>query len=152
MGKTFIPKKKHDEGLHLVRQKLWIEKHFPCFACSVSQGTLECLAEITPCSECDTYKIRLRLKKGGVPSARIVDPIIEPESAIHMYSNGNLCLYDHREQPWKFGDNIHEKIIPWVAEWLVFDELYRLTGKWMGPEAAHGSSEKLPQGGARKVN
>jgi len=37
-------------------------------------------------------------------------------------------------------DNIHEKIIPWIAEWLVFYELYRICGKWLGPEAPHGGN------------
>jgi hypothetical protein len=62
-----------------------------------------------------------------------------------MYSSGDLCLYDFREQPWMATDNLHEKIIPWVAEWLVYYELFLLTGKWLGPEAPHGGDIKSPQ-------
>ena len=59
-----------------------------------------------------------------------------------MYRDGTLCLYDFRVQPWSSWDNIHEKIIPWTAEWLVFYELYLMCGKWLGPEAPHGDGEK----------
>lgn len=62
-----------------------------------------------------------------------------------MYGDGRLCLYDYREQPWRDGDNIHEKIIPWTAEWLVFYELYLIRGKWLGPEAVHGAEGKTQE-------
>jgi hypothetical protein len=42
-------------------------------------------------------------------------------------------------------DFIHEKIIPWTAEWLVYYEIFKRTGQWIGPEAPHGSEEKEPQ-------
>ena len=62
-----------------------------------------------------------------------------------MYANGTLCLYKPTDDPWKPSDNIHEKIIPWTAEWLVFYELYLMCGKWLGPEAPHVALEKNPQ-------
>jgi hypothetical protein len=40
---------------------------------------------------------------------------------------------------------IHETIIPWTAEWLVFYELWKISGKWMGPAALHGTDEKIPE-------
>lgn len=42
-------------------------------------------------------------------------------------------------------DNLHDKIIPWTAEWLVYYELFKLDGKWLGPEAPHGLAAKKPQ-------
>lgn len=145
--KRFIPIKGQDPWLHLVRQKSLVERNFPCFSCtlSVHPSELVCTGEIQPCPECDTYKVQITLTKGGVPRVRIVSPRIEPRAAIHMYSNGTLCLYDHREQPWKVDDNLHEKIIPWTAEWLVYYELFKLDGKWLGPEAPHRNSPKRPQ-------
>jgi hypothetical protein len=145
--KKFIPIKKHDPWLHLVRQKVLVEKHFPCFACAlqVRPGVLDCTGEIQPCPECDTYKVHISLTKDGVPRVKIMSPIIQPRAAIHMYSNGTLCLYDHRDQPWMVDDNLYEKIIPWTAEWLVYYELFKLDGKWLGPEAPHGNAPKKPQ-------
>lgn len=76
---------------------------------------------------------------------RIKEPEIAPSASIHMYGDGTLCLYKPKDDPWKPSDNIHEKIIPWTAEWLVFYELYLMCGKWLGPEAEHGTAEKRPQ-------
>ena len=73
------------------------------------------------------------------------EPQISPSASRHMYGNGALCLYKPTEHPWKSSDNIHEKIIPWTAEWLVFYELYLMCGKWLGPEAEHGIVEKMQQ-------
>jgi hypothetical protein len=145
--KMFIPIKKHDSWRHLVFQKTLVERHFPCFSCSLkaNPSVLECVGEIQPCPECDKYKVQINLNKGGVPRVRIVSPTIQPRASIHIYSNGTLCLYDHREQPWMVDDNVHEKIIPWTAEWLVYYELFKLDGKWLGPEAAHGNAPKEPQ-------
>src|SRR6476469_3557994 len=66
-------------------------------------------------------------------------------SAIHMYDNGVLCLYKTAETPLKLSDNIHEKIIPWTAEWFVFYELYLMCGKWLEPEAPHDVTGKAQQ-------
>jgi hypothetical protein len=59
-----------------------------------------------------------------------------------MYKEGNLCLYDWREMPWRTEMKIHETIIPWTAEWLVFYEIWKLTGSWLGAESSHGVGEK----------
>jgi hypothetical protein len=41
--------------------------------------------------------------------------------------------------------NIHETIIPWTAEWIVFYEIWRITGQWHGLAAPHGTGEKTPE-------
>jgi hypothetical protein len=131
------------EYRHFVIQKQLVERHFPCFRCTLRKNILECVGEIVPSAQCSTYQIGIRYRNDGIPEVRIRRP--EIPNRIHMYGNGNLCLYDYREQPWSAGDNIHEKIIPWTAEWLVFYELYLICGKWLGPEAAHGVREKKPE-------
>jgi hypothetical protein len=128
-----------------VAQKILIEKHFPCFACRFSNRRLECIGEITPSDGCDTYGIAISYQCGGVPQVTIKNPRIIPSAKIHMYRNGTLCLYFPPQDPWKVTDNIHKKIIPWTAEWLVFYELFKRCGKWLGPEAPHHLGEKKDQ-------
>lgn len=128
-----------------VMQKALIEKHFPCFKCKHSHRLLECEGYITPSEDCATYRVAISYEQDGVPKVRIKDPQIIPSADIHMYGTGALCLYQPAEDPWKSSDNIHEKIIPWTAEWLVFYELYLMCGKWFGPEAAHGTRTKRQQ-------
>lgn len=142
---SYIPRTRHDPGKHLALQCVHMRKHFPCFKCSLMRGTLECIGEITPSDDCDTYRIRIRLRRRGTPEVRVLNPKIQQSSKIHMFSTEDLCLFDHREKPWMDRDNLHEKIVPWTAEWLVFYELYLLTGRWFGPEAPHGNTPKAVQ-------
>lgn len=128
-----------------VIQKALIEKHFPCFQCALSHRHLTCDGIITPSEDCATYRISISYRQDGVPKVRIKDPQIVPSHGIHMYNDGTLCLYQPSENPWKPSDNIHEKIIPWTAEWLVFYELHLMCGRWLGPEAKHHTVEKKPQ-------
>ncbi len=130
----------HDRGLdgrRFVIQRNLVEKFFPCFNCRSSHRLLKCEGLITPSIGCATYRIQISYAQAGIPEVRIKDPQITPSATIHMYRNGRLCLYNPEETPWKSSDNLHEKSIPWAAEWLVFYELYLLCGKWLGPEAPH---------------
>lgn len=111
------------------------------------KNILECTGEIKPSEHCATYVFEISYKNGGIPEVRIQRPVV-PQSVwgqVHIFPNGTLCLYDHREQPWLWTDNLHEKIIPWTAEWLVFYELFLMCNKWLGPEAPHGKDVKVPQ-------
>ena len=132
---------------HHVVQKHLVEKHFPCFRCRLHKGILTCVGDIIPSEHCDPYRIEIRLNQGDVPMVRILKPWIPPEihRRVHIYRNGTLCLYDPRERPWSNRDNLHETIIPWTAEWLVFYELFLTSGVWHGPEAPHGDQPKEPQ-------
>lgn len=143
-----IPWTSRDLGLEdrrFVMQKALVEKHFPCFKCQLLHRRLSCEGFITPSDDCSTYKVSISYKQNGVPRVRIREPRIEPSSDIHMYGDGSLCLFQPEETPWKVSNNIHDKIIPWTAEWLVFYELFLICGKWLGPEAPHNLNSKISQ-------
>lgn len=123
-------------------QPALVRKHFPLFDCCFSRRCVECEGVVTPSEGCASYRITISYPRGGIPRVKIKDPQIITSAAIHMYKDGTLCLYEPRETPWKSTNNLHETIIPWTAEWLVFYELYLMCGKWLGPEAPHRSSEK----------
>lgn len=115
-----------------------IKNNFDCFSCKVVGDTLICKGEIQPTMHSCIYSIKISYKVWGKPKVWIIDPVIEYNSDIHMFKDGNnLCLYYHIEHPWKDTYHIYDKIIPWTAEWLVFYELYLITGKWLGIERKH---------------
>ncbi len=146
MAKTpWISRDRGVDYRRFVIQKALIEKHFPCFKCKLSHRHLECEGFITPSEDCDTYRVAISYEQDGVPRVRIKEPHITPSASIHMYGTGALCLYQPADDPWKSSDNLHEKIIPWTAEWLVFYELYIVYGKWLGPEAKHRTEQKRQQ-------
>lgn len=127
---------------YLYRQKGHIENFYDCFECKIDGKTLYCYGKITPSDFSTTYKCRIKYKFGTVPEVTIMEPDIDYDFSAHMYKYKELCLYDPREQPWSREDLIADTIIPWLAEWLVYYELYQITGKWEGPEAPHSDVDK----------
>ena len=119
---------------HFLRQKSLIEQHFPCFECHLYGNRLSCKGKITPSEDCDQYLVRIRYDYEKVPRVEIIEPYIEPSSKIHIYGCGALCLYDPLQIPWRRSHNVHETIIPWTAEWLVYYELYLVCGKCSVPK------------------
>lgn len=141
----WISRNRSAEYGRFVLQKQLVEKYFPCFHCRFLNRRLTCKGQITPSEDCDTYTISISYPFEGVPRVWVTHPQVSPSTRTHVYRNGDLCLYEPRESPWGRLDNIHQKIIPWMAEWLVFYELYLISGKWLGPEAPHGAGGKLQQ-------
>jgi hypothetical protein len=139
----WIKRNRAAEYRHFLGQKALVERHFPCFTCQLYRNRLTCKATICPSPDCDHYLVRIRYDYEKVPRVEILEPPIPSSPKIHMYGCGALCLYDPREMPWERMDNVHEKIIPWIAEWLVYYELYLIYGKWLGPEAPHGPNGKF---------
>lgn len=123
-------------------QILHVRKHFPVFKCSLNNGHLRCVGKMKPDVGCDEYTIRIEYHKRSIPKVYVDEPKITPSSKIHTYSDGRLCLYYPKENPWSKAYNLHETIIPWTAEWLVYYELFKIHKKWFGPEAPHLSSEE----------
>lgn len=71
------------------------------------------------------------------PEVKILSPqlITNPP---HTYENGSLCLYYPKEQPWSNQTcSLYSCIIPWVHEWIVFYEIFLITGEWEHPEVLH---------------
>lgn len=149
--RIWIPKDRGADRRRFFAQKALIEKFFPCFRCRY-QRRLECVGRITPSLHCQSYEILMRYHYGSVPTVWITDPPISPSPGIHMYGDRSLCLYFPEDERWKISDDVHKKIVPWIAEWLVFYELYLLTGEWLGPAAPHAPPMKNPETVATSAN
>lgn len=132
--------------MHFRLEKGRIEKHFPFLACKYRRNCLNCRGQLLPADGCVVYSIQIHYAFGGVPEVWVTDPKIEPSGEYHMYPAGNLCLYDPREMPWRPDMKIHETIIPWTAEWLLFYEIWKISGRWLGAEAIHNLGPKIAQG------
>lgn len=118
-------------------QKRLMGEYFPGFSCCYSKRCLTCVGSITPAEGCATYTVKIEYVAGHSPNVWVISPKIPFSNDIHLYRDGSLCLYYPEETPWNHTDNLHEKIVPWTAEWLVYYELYLLTGIWHGKSAPH---------------
>lgn len=90
------------------------------------------------------------------PMVLVMDPPLvrrstEPERPIpHLYARPrpdmppHLCLYWPPGREFDASMYLAESILPWAAEWLMYYELWHVTGEWVGPEAPHGSAQPTP--------
>lgn len=127
----------------LVVQGYAVRKSYPAFRVKVSGERLRCEGNVCPTSHSNKYRIRIDYHYGSSPRVRIVTPVVEPRPEIHMYRDGTLCLYDWREQPWLKSYRLHDTLMPWIAEWLLYYEAFLLTGRWLGPEAPHDGEKRI---------
>ncbi len=127
----------------LTVEKALLEKRYPTFRgnhIDRRTDTLTCVGSIQPTPHSDTYQLKLIYPVWGIPKMYVVTPQIEPSPTIHIYQQGHLCLYHPIETPWRDTHHLSDTIIPWTAEWLVFYELYKLYGIWLGKSYSHEST------------
>jgi hypothetical protein len=120
----------------VIEQSL-LRKHFPFLRSRISGLNLVSTGRLQPSPESPVYRIELTYKPPHSPQVRVIKPFITYDARIHMYKDDTLCLYDYRKQPWQQAWHIHETVIPWAAEWLLYYELFLETGKWLGKAAPH---------------
>ena len=122
----------------LHREKVLLEKYYTGFRYFLSRAKLRCLFSIPSPTSDIKYKIEVEYAPPHAPKVRVVDPPLELNQKTHAYSDESLCLFYPGDLNWSYGSHhLYDKIIPWTAEWIVFYELYQITGHWEGPEAPH---------------
>ena len=135
---VMIPPNNADHYRKVVSEQIMIREKFPFLRPTIRGLELLCRGRIQPTPESRSYRIEIRYLPWRSPEVRVIDPKMSYTPGAHMYRDDTLCLYDWREQPWQRNWHLHQTIIPWTAEWLVFYELWLLTGKWRGKSAGHG--------------
>lgn len=113
------------------------EAYGPTFRCRLENGKLVVEGWIQPHALCERYKVKIEYLPGIAPWVHIISPVIEPQPAIHMYSDKSLCLHFASDHTWTNRTRIAETTIPWIAEWIVCYEVWLLTNQWIGVEAPH---------------
>jgi hypothetical protein len=138
---------KYKRGLNKFKihwnQKKEIEMHFKCFTCVANNNELNCRGVLQPIDIIEPYTIQIQFKANTSPRVYVKSPKIIADSKIHVYPKGNLCLYYPKEFVWTNDTSIAKNIIPWINEWIVYYENYKINGgKWLGPEAPHSPLAK----------
>jgi hypothetical protein len=117
------------------REKQLVQRYYPAFHCHLKQNVLRCRGEVASPSGAGNYQIKIVCTPGNAPQVFVLNPEIEyrNHSHTHFYpADNSLCLYYPGDLQWSAKHHLHDKTIPWLAEWLVFYELYLITGKWEG--------------------
>lgn len=127
-------------------QKREIENKFTFLKCRIENDTLVCRGIFQP-ENCNAYNVRIEFRAGCFPQVYIISPEIKPNSDIHIYREGSLCLFYPGDMKWKDTTSIAENTIPWIFEWILFYELYLLTGVWEGEFVPHGDVMAITEKG-----
>jgi hypothetical protein len=87
----------------------------------------------------------------------VADPTIEPrngesyEEIPHLMfdaknpKQSGLCLFDPDGQEWSEADLVAETTIAWASEWLLYYELWHVTGEWLAPGVGYESVAQMNQ-------
>jgi hypothetical protein len=88
----------------------------------------------TPRSIWYSYEIKYRFRENI--TIFIKDPPIKTEfngkKAEHLYKDGSLCLFFPKAKEFDSKKLIVDYIVPWIALWLFFYEIWLVTGDWKG--------------------
>lgn len=105
--------------------------------------------DIIPSPNSAKYRIRINYTIGQRPNVYVIDsPVLkrsEGEKFLpHVFSTEQqqICLHYGPFGEWDDSMFLARKIVPWASEWLLFYELWVITGKWLGEGVEH--SGKVP--------
>ncbi|MEQ8472557.1 MAG: hypothetical protein RIC35_15305 [Marinoscillum sp.] len=88
----------------------------------------------TPRSIWYSYEIKYRFRENI--TIFIKEPLIKTElngkKAEHLYKDGSLCLFFPKAKEFDSKKLIVDYIVPWIALWLFFYEIWLVTGYWKG--------------------
>lgn len=116
---------------------------FPNSKCSISCDTITWVGELTPSAISSTYKIRILMHIGDAPKTFVIVPksltLADGKTKLpHVFSSSRqqLCLYYKEE--WNSSMLLVNSIVPWASSWLLFYEIWQITGIWDGGGVSHG--------------
>jgi hypothetical protein len=105
---------------------------------TVRRGRLRWVGRLQPTPLSVTYTVSIEHSRGKQPQIAVLEPELErPEDGElpHVFAGDRLCLC----YPWQWDGSklIIRTIVPWISEWLLHYEIWKVTGKWHG--GGHGT-------------
>ena len=115
--------------------------------------------DIIPTPNSVTYRIRIDYTINQKPNVYVIEPPVldRPEGAEmlkHVYSTEKqqICLYYGPFGEWDSTMFLAQKIVPWAAEWLLFYELWVITGEWLGEGIEHSRQTPFRKANSTEKN
>lgn len=118
-------------------EKYTVEKEFPFLNGTFNHKSLTLEGIFTIPHSSIEYVVRIELELPNRPKVFILNPKIEYRPEVHVYRDTSLCLIYPKDNSWTINSTLADTIIPWTSEWLVFYEIFKHLGKWLGPYKAH---------------
>lgn len=130
-------------------QMAQVRLRWPHLVCRIRNGMLVCDGAVRPTPMSQSYTVRLEYRVGWQPRVWVTSPRLKrhgsaPNQPIpHTYHSTRQgrerpCLFFPNSGGWRSDKSLAATVIPWVYEWLVFYELWHITGEWLGGGIEHG--------------
>jgi hypothetical protein len=122
-------------SLTLAQQKYYMSVDYPAFTAHMARNAIEWIGSVTPTTMSETYEVRISYKIPDRPEVTVLSPELKLASGYNHLPHTfppdwkRLCLY--MAEDWN-PQNPVNWIVPWIAVWLYFYEIWRLTGTWLG--------------------
>jgi hypothetical protein len=133
--------------LSAIQQLLALRSRYPHGDARLSRGGLSWTGTLQPSSASIAYTVRIEHRDGRRLHVFVVaPPLASPARGPlpHTFGPNEMCLY----YPGEFDPDrefIADVIVPWASEWLLFHELWLITGEWHGG-GVHPGEEDGPAG------
>lgn len=125
--------------LSVAMQNLYMQRRFPQFKFCWENGIGIWRGTLQPTPVSPVYHILIKYNIGLVPRVWVLSPELKA-TAPHRYQDGYLCLYWDKEWAWFPDQDITKTIVPWVALWLYYYEIWLDTNEWLAEAAPHAPS------------
>lgn len=109
-----------------------MEKDFPNLKSKVQKNKLVILGKIQPTDYSTDYLIKIEYKIGSKPEISVLDPPLIGDNIPHVYKGNHPCVYFPPGEEWNSRKYLSKTVIPFLASWLYFYEVWRITGTWEG--------------------
>lgn len=100
--------------------------------------------DVVPTANSVTYRIRLDYTMNQRPNVYVIEPpvLARPKGVDklpHVFDTEKqqICLHYGPFGEWDATMFLALKIVPWASEWLLFYELWVITGEWLGEGVGH---------------
>lgn len=116
----------------LAQQLGALKSAYPHARVRFSRGELLCHLELQPTPLSSTYSVEIRYRLGSRPQITVPGGLEVPPGSYlpHVFPGERLCLCYPNQ--WDSGLLIAHTTVPWTMEWLLYYELWKITGEWLG--------------------
>lgn len=108
----------------------------PDFRTRIIDGALVAEGDVRPTHRSVAYRVRIEYRAGEPPESTVLSPPLKPREEggrlPHVYPGEKLCLYLPNAGEWTPDMSLAHTIVPWIAEWLFYYEVWHVTGEWLG--------------------
>ena len=117
-----------------MEQAYFFRLAFPAFRVQNDRKELRCVGVLQPTPTSDRYTVEIGYKIRVRPRIQVLKPELRlsPGHAKlpHVFRGNYLCL--HLPGQWREDMLISRFIMPWISLWLIFYEVWVVTGEWFG--------------------